>query len=402
MRNISIASILRDDLNIENLLVDERDSDFHLKIASVSNSDRKALIKKLSDCKNELKQKTGRKLHKDEVLELKSSVVKDIEVDAKKVSAGNCIRFNAHLTQNGSIVSVYSFTVTCSEIPYVIVDYKNKLRIRALDIRELEALQRYPADYTLHSMSSEGKVSTLSINKRKDAIGDGVTSTVGRAVIKKLFPKGSRVASFFSGVNGTGLLAKDHINTVAFCELDEERLGVIRYQNKENSETKYLTNIRNVKAADLPPFDYMIATHPCQSFSKAGNKLGFNDDNGDLVNEVFRIISECSPKGFLCENVVGITENIHGTTFQRLRIFSETNNIEIKKQVCKKYELSDEAFEELLEKARKASFKDETFLDQIKKNIEKLGYSFDYEILNSLDFEVPQNRKRVFYWGFKK
>ena len=106
------------------------------------------------------------------------------------------------------------------------------------------------------------------------------------------------------------------------------------------------------KIEDLPSFDFMLAGFPCQSFSYAGKRRGFGETRGTLFFEVERLLSKYKPKGFLLENVRGLTTHDEGKTF-------------------------------------------ETIIHSLKT----LGYSVNYLLLNSSNFGVPQNRVRIYILG---
>lgn len=106
------------------------------------------------------------------------------------------------------------------------------------------------------------------------------------------------------------------------------------------------------KIEDLPTFDFMLAGFPCQSFSYAGKRKGFGETRGTLFFEVERLLSKYKPKGFLLENVRGLTTHDGGKTF-------------------------------------------ETIINSLKT----LGYSINYLLLNSSNFGVPQNRVRIYILG---
>jgi DNA (cytosine-5)-methyltransferase 1 len=106
------------------------------------------------------------------------------------------------------------------------------------------------------------------------------------------------------------------------------------------------------KVEDLPSFDFMLAGFPCQSFSYAGKRKGFGETRGTLFFEVERLLSKYKPKGFLLENVRGLTTHDEGKTFET-----------------------------------------------IIHSLETLGYSVNYLLLNSSNFGVPQNRVRIYILG---
>lgn len=108
-------------------------------------------------------------------------------------------------------------------------------------------------------------------------------------------------------------------------------------------------DITKIDAKDIPDHDVIAAGFPCQSFSVAGKRGGFEDARGTLFFEVARIASEKQPKVLLLENVKGLVGHDKGKT-----------------------------------------------LDTIVKTLNEIGYRVDFEVLNSKYFGVPQNRERIF------
>src|SRR5690625_5285362 len=106
------------------------------------------------------------------------------------------------------------------------------------------------------------------------------------------------------------------------------------------------------KINELPEFDFMLAGFPCQSFSYAGKRRGFADTRGTLFFDVERLLKKYRPKGFLLENVRGLTSHDKGRTFK-------------------------------------------TIINSLKA----IGYKIEYRLLNSSNFNVPQNRVRIYIIG---
>ena len=77
-------------------------------------------------------------------------------------------------------------------------------------------------------------------------------------------------------------------------------------------------DITKISADSIPDFDILLAGFPCQAFSIAGKREGFNDTRGTMFFEVERIIEEKKPKCFLLENVKGLTNHDKGKTFQTM------------------------------------------------------------------------------------
>lgn len=157
----------------------------------------------------------------------------------------------------------------------------------------------------------------------------------------------------FSGIGGirTGFknVFKD-LEIVFSCEKD--KYAQIAYEANYNE--KPFSDITLVDEKNIPKHDILMAGFPCQPFSNAGKKLGFNDTRGTLFFDVERIIKEHNPKVIFLENVKGLLSHDKGNTFK-----------------------------------------------VITENLEKLNYKIYYKVLNAKDFGLPQNRERIFIVGFK-
>lgn len=114
-------------------------------------------------------------------------------------------------------------------------------------------------------------------------------------------------------------------------------------------------DIRNIKESDFPDeIDGIIGGPPCQSWSEAGALRGINDARGKLFYEYIRILKDKKPKFFLAENVSGMLANRHAEAVQNiLKMFKES------------------------------------------------GYNVSLTLVNAKDYGVAQERKRVFYIGFR-
>ncbi len=114
-------------------------------------------------------------------------------------------------------------------------------------------------------------------------------------------------------------------------------------------------DISKISSEDIPDFDVLCAGFPCQPFSIAGLRKGFEDSRGTLFFEVARILKEKRPKAFILENVKGIVNHDNGNT-----------------------------------------------LSVILNTLNELGYDAKYKVLNALDHGIPQNRERWYCIGFLK
>ncbi len=138
---------------------------------------------------------------------------------------------------------------------------------------------------------------------------------------------------------------------VGACEIDRYARSV--YAHNFGHEPEWADSL-TVDVQSLPDHDLFTAGVPCQAWSVAGKRKGFEDARGTMWFECFRIIQAKQPKFVLLENVKGILSHNGGASFER---------------IC------------------------ECICD--------LGYAIDFEVLNSKDFGVPQNRERVFIIGIR-
>lgn len=169
-------------------------------------------------------------------------------------------------------------------------------------------------------------------------------------------PNTVRFIDLFAGIGGirTGLsqALKDagyEYECVLTSEIKPYAIRVLKDNYKEDN---FAGDITQVSASDIPNFDILCAGFPCQAFSSAGKRQGFADTRGTLFFEVERILREKKPKGFILENVEGLVNHDGGRTL----------NVIISKLV-------------------------------------ELGYKVNYRVLNSSDFGVPQDRKRIYIVG---
>jgi len=106
----------------------------------------------------------------------------------------------------------------------------------------------------------------------------------------------------FSGIGGFALAARwAGIETVGFCEIDEE---CIRVLNKHWPEVRKHKDIRGLNGKEYAGVDIITGGYPCQPFSVAGNQKA-QKDNRHLWPEMFRIITQAKPTWAICENVYG-------------------------------------------------------------------------------------------------
>jgi DNA (cytosine-5)-methyltransferase 1 len=163
-----------------------------------------------------------------------------------------------------------------------------------------------------------------------------------------------KIVSFFAGAGGLDLgFEKAGFNVVWANEYDKEIWET--YEKNHPNTVLDRRSITDIPSEDVPDCDGIIGGPPCQSWSEAGSKRGIADKRGQLFYEFMRILADKKPKFFLAENVSGM----------------------------------------LLPAHREA-------LANIKKMFEEIGYDLSFELLNVADYGVPQDRKRVFFVGYRK
>lgn len=164
-----------------------------------------------------------------------------------------------------------------------------------------------------------------------------------------------KVASFFSGAGGLDLgFHNAGFDIVWANEFDKKVTPTLR-----KNFPKTIVDDRSitlVQPEDLPDdLDGIIGGPPCQSWSEAGAKRGFEDKRGQVFLDYIRLIKAKKPKFFLAENVAGMLSKTHAEAF---------------------------AF--------------------LVKEMEFTGYSITYKLLNAADFGVPEDRFRVIFVGYQK
>lgn len=162
-----------------------------------------------------------------------------------------------------------------------------------------------------------------------------------------------RMIDLFAGIGGTrlGFWQTGKVEVVFSSEIN--KFSVKTYE--ANYGDVPVGDITQVDAADIPDHDILVGGFPCQAFSQAGLKKGFNDTRGTLFFDIARILQAKRPKAFLLENVRNLVSHDHGKTFE-----------------------------------------------VITSTLDELGYELYYRVLSSKDYGVPQNRQRIYIVGFDR
>ncbi len=184
-----------------------------------------------------------------------------------------------------------------------------------------------------------------------------------------------KVLSFFSGAMGLDIgLEKAGFQTLLACEIDKSSRKTI---TSNNPKIGLIGDVRNYSAKDImefaglklgDPVELMAGGPPCQAFSTAGNRKGFEDERGNVFLKYLSLIEEIRPQYVVIENVRGI--------------LSTKFSLEIDDEISKDFT---------------QDFKDTpgSALFYIKRRLELSGYSVTFNLYNSANFGSPQIRERV-------
>ena len=159
----------------------------------------------------------------------------------------------------------------------------------------------------------------------------------------------------FAGIGGfrLGMEAAGH-QCIGFCEIDKFARASYKAIHDTGGEIELhdITTVSDEFIQSIGHVDIICGGFPCQSFSIAGNRRGFEDTRGTLFFEIARFASILKPRILFLENVKGLLNHDKGRTFET-----------------------------------------------ILQTLDELGYNVEWQVLNSKDFGVPQNRERVFIIG---
>ena len=161
-------------------------------------------------------------------------------------------------------------------------------------------------------------------------------------------------ASFFAGVGGIDFGFEQAGFDVVYANEFCEKASITFKQNHEvELDTR---DIRDVPSTEIPDFDVMLAGFPCQAFSVAGYRQGFDDEKGrgNLYFELERIMKDKRPSIVFLENVKKLGGHDNGRTFRIIR-----------------------------------------------SSMEGMGYKIHHKVMNACDYgDIPQNRERIYVVGF--
>lgn len=165
-----------------------------------------------------------------------------------------------------------------------------------------------------------------------------------------------KIVSFFAGAGGLDLgFQKAGFDVIWANEYDKDIWET--YEKNHPKTTLDKRSIVDIQSDEVPECEGIIGGPPCQSWSEAGSLRGINDKSGQLFFDFIRILEAKQPKFFLAENVSGMLLARHSEALKNIK--------------------------ELFKNAG-------------------IGYELSFQLLNASDFDVPQDRKRVFFVGIRK
>ena len=175
---------------------------------------------------------------------------------------------------------------------------------------------------------------------------------------RKKVKKAERIIRYFdmfAGVGGfrAGLDLAGGFQCIGHCEIDKYADASYRAIHAPGKEEVYYPDARTIDPKELPDFDLLCGGFPCQAFSTAGRRKGFEDARGTLFFELARVVKEKRPLYLFLENVPGLLSHDRGRTF-----------------------------------------------GIILSALYDLGYHVEWTVLNSKHFGVPQSRRRLFLIGY--
>src|SRR3990167_8471792 len=163
-----------------------------------------------------------------------------------------------------------------------------------------------------------------------------------------------RFMDFCAGIGAGRLgLEKNGLSCVGFSEIDKQ--AEITYRKFFGEEEINHGDLTKIDPTQLPDFEMMIAGFPCQTFSVIGQRKGMGDERGQIIFSLIKIMLAKNLKYFILENVKGLTNHDNGNSFR-----------------------------------------------VILQELEKAGYKVFYQVLNSVDYGVPQMRERIYFVGIRK
>ncbi len=229
-------------------------------------------------------------------------------------------------------------------------------RIRKFTPKENFRIQGYDDAFISNILKKSGNSNTQLYKQAGNAVSPLVIEGIIRHLIDWEKTKDDntplRMIDLFCGLGGFRIAFEEN---GAKCVFSSDIDKAARETYKLNFNETPSGDITKIEAESIQDFDILCAGFPCQPFSLAGKRMGFEDTRGTLFFDVLRILNAKTPKAFLLENVAGLTNHDNGKT-----------------------------------------------LKVILESLDSAGYFTSYRLLNAKDYGVPQNRNRWYCVGIRK
>ena len=234
-------------------------------------------------------------------------------------------------------------------------DSDGSKRIRKFTPKENFRIQGYDDVFIDNILKKSGNSNTQLYKQAGNAVSPLVIEGIIRHLVdweKTKDDNPLRIIDLFCGMGGFRIAFEENGARCVFSS-DIDKAARETYELNFNEVPS--GDITKIEADTIPDFDILCAGFPCQPFSLAGKRMGFEDTRGTLFFDVLRILLEKKPKAFLLENVAGLTNHDEGKT-----------------------------------------------LKVILDSLDSAGYFTSYRLLNAKDHGVPQNRNRWYCVGIRK
>ncbi|EKS1590899.1 DNA (cytosine-5-)-methyltransferase [Staphylococcus pseudintermedius] len=236
-------------------------------------------------------------------------------------------------------------TRTLDNYSVLIKEKRSRLNMTQKEMADAIGLSKY-GDRTIRRWESgESKPSNLEL--------EAILSFPEEAPFSNPRTAKYKMIDLFAGIGGTRLGFQLNGNVKSVFSSEWDKFSQKTY--KANFGEIPAGDITEIKEGDIPNHDILVGGFPCQAFSQAGLKRGFEDTRGTLFFDIARIIKEKRPKAFLLENVKNLKSHDKGKTYST-----------------------------------------------IEKTLIDLDYAVYPLLLKAKDFGVPQNRERIYIVGFDK
>lgn len=252
-----------------------------------------------------------------------------------------------------SIKGISPTVLARSDSTKILIKYKNENRIRKITPEENFYIQGFKKGF----VENIRKIGMSDAQMYKQS-GNAVSPPIITGIMEKLYNQYMdneykfKFIDLFSGLGGFRIAFE---NLGGKCVFSSDIDVYARETYKQNFGEYPYGDITKINEKDIPEHDILCAGFPCQPFSIAGKRLGFEDTRGTLFFDVLRILKEKKPKAFFLENVAGILSHDKGNTIK-----------------------------------------------VIENSLKEIGYNVRFTLINAKNVGFPQNRNRWYCVGFRK